>query len=150
MTGKKFEKDGHGRVIFDIRTNAEEISKPIKGQKLNLTILFISHDLRTVEYFCDRVAVMYLGEIVEQGLTTDIFSNPMHPYTKALLNSVPKIDFLNSEIQTIKGEIPSNSKLIKGCSFVSRCPMASKICKEQKPNIKTTNNEHLVKCFLSE
>ncbi len=134
---------------LDISIQAQILNllKELK-EEFNLTYLFISHDLRTVEYFCNRVAVMYLGKIIEQGNTKDIFENPLHPYTQALLNSVPKIDFNNIEIQTIKGELPSNERKIKGCAFSGRCPHAMEVCKIEEPKINLKDNEHFVKCFL--
>ncbi len=118
-------------------------------EKFNLTYIFISHDLRTVKHFCDRVAVMYLGEIVEMASADELFSNPLHPYTQLLLNSVPKIDFQNKqeEIEII-GEPASNEKLSSGCKFAARCPYAMDICKKQNPKYVAKDNSHNVKCFL--
>jgi len=117
-------------------------------QEFNLTYLFISHDLSTVKYFCDRVAVMYLGEIVESASTSDLFNNPLHPYTKALINSIPKINNKENEFQCIKGEPSSNEKLLSGCKFSQRCPHKTNICTESSPKTKMQEIGHNVKCFL--
>ena len=118
-------------------------------EEFHLTYAFISHDLSTVEYFCDRVAVMYLGEIVEIAPTKELFSSPKHPYTQALLNSIPKIDFDNkNDILTMIGEPASNENLVIGCKFASRCPYVMDICKEKSPIAIAKNQNHIVKCFL--
>ena len=116
--------------------------------KYNLTYLFISHDLSTVKSFCSRTAVMYLGEIVEIAETEELFSMPKHPYTKALLNSVLQVDFNSkSKIDLIKGELPSNENLPKGCNFSSRCPYATQKCFISKPESVDISETHKVKCF---
>lgn len=118
-------------------------------KKFNLTYAFISHDLRTVRNFCDRVAVMYLGEIVEIAKTKDLFSTPQHPYTQALLNSIPKIDLeQREEIQTMKGEPQTNEKLIYGCKFAKRCPFAMQKCSQENPTDVFLQDGRFVKCFL--
>ena len=133
---------------ISIQSQILKLLKELK-EKFNLTYLFISHDLSTVEAFCDRVAVMYLGEIVEIAPTNELFKNPMHPYTKLLLNSIPKIDFNTQNTTTeIIGEPASNEKLSIGCKFASRCPMAMNICKEKNPQTIALNEKHNVKCFL--
>ncbi len=135
---------------LDISIQAQIIKllKDLKEQ-FNLTYLFISHDLSTVEYFCDRVAVMYLGEIVELASTSELFKTPSHPYTKALLNSIPRIDFNNNkEIIELCGEPASNENLPDCCKFSQRCPNVMKICKEKIPNNIAINENHIVKCFL--
>ena len=90
----------------------------------NLTILFISHDLSVIKYLSDRVLVMYLGEELEEGLTEEIFENPAHPYTKALLNAVPK--YGKAKIDLLKGDLPL--EIPKGCNFFSRCKYSSDEC----------------------
>lgn len=118
-------------------------------REFNLTILFISHDLSVIKYLADRVAVMYLGEIVEIGTVDEIFYNPKHPYTKALLNSVPKI---NSEIkkkEPLDGDLPSAEILPNGCKFHSRCKYCMDRCKTDIPAETALSATHCVKCFLS-
>jgi oligopeptide transport system ATP-binding protein len=118
-------------------------------EQLNLTYLFISHDLGVVKYVSNRIAVMYLGKIVEMGNNNDIFTNPQHPYTRALLTSIPIPD---PEIQKggvmIKGDIPSPSNPPQGCRFHTRCMEAQKICKEQEPVIKTVAPGHQCACHF--
>ena len=118
-------------------------------QEMNLTYLFISHDLSTVRYFCDRVAVMYLGEIVEIGKTEDIFNNPKHPYTKLLISSIPKIEYSENRNWELENtELPSNEILPIGCKFATRCPYVMNICKEKNPEMIAQSDNHNVKCFL--
>ncbi len=115
----------------------------------NLTFLFISHDLSVIRYISDRIAVMYLGEIVELGLTEEIFQNPKHPYTVALLSSVPQLNQGN-KVQQVKlnGELPSPQNLPKGCKFHTRCPYAMEKCKTNVPEEKIFSDFHTCKCFL--
>ena len=104
-------------------------------QKLNLTIIFISHDLGIVRNFCDRVAVMYLGKIVELGQADEIFSNPQHPYTKALLSAAPSTDpsVKRNERIRLEGEVPSSSNPPSGCRFRTRCWKTQEICIKEEP-----------------
>ena len=115
----------------------------------NLTFLFISHDLSVIRYISDRIAIMYLGEIVELGLAKEIFQSPKHPYTAALLSAVPQID-PNNKIQQVKlnGELPSPQNLPSGCKFHTRCPYAMEKCKTQEPEEKFFSDFHTCKCFL--
>lgn len=115
----------------------------------NLTFLFISHDLSVIRYISDRIAIMYLGEIVELGLTEEIFQSPKHPYTAALLSAVPQIS-KNNKIQQVKlnGELPSPQNLPSGCKFHTRCPYAMEKCKTQMPEEKFFSDFHTCKCFL--
>lgn len=117
-------------------------------QDLNLTYLFISHDLSVVKYVADKVGVMYLGELVEVATTEELFSNPKHPYTKALLNAVPKITKDNQEKIFLSGDLPSPKNLPKGCMFASRCPSAMDICKEINPDYTDFSTTHIAKCHL--
>ena len=118
-------------------------------KELNLTYLFISHDLSVVAHICDEVAVMYLGRIVEHGPTRELFSNPKHPYTKALLSSIPSIDpeKQNKAIE-LKGEIPSSMNPPSGCVFHTRCNYANENCKNEIPLLNTeVEKNHLVSCL---
>ena len=118
-------------------------------KELNLTYLFISHDLSVVAHICDEVAVMYLGRIVEHGPTRELFSNPKHPYTKALLSSIPSIDpeKQNKAIE-LKGEIPSSMNPPSGCVFHTRCNYANENCKKEIPLLNTEiKKDHLVSCI---
>lgn len=117
--------------------------------KLNLTILFISHDLSVVKYISNYVAIMYLGQIIEFGKKDEIFNNYKHPYTKALMDSIPKIDNnLKEEKNTIQGEIPSLKTIQEGCKFFSRCPYSLPKCKDCTPSNIYISNSHYVNCFL--
>ncbi|WP_423802502.1 ABC transporter ATP-binding protein [Neobacillus sp. SAB-20_R2A] len=116
-------------------------------KEFNLTYLFIAHGLGAVKYISDRIAVMYLGRIVEVAKTEEIFKNPQHPYTKALLSSypIPNPELRSKERIIIAGDVPSPANPPSGCSFHTRCPIATAICREQRPVLK--GNEHSVACF---
>lgn len=101
--------------------------------ELNLTCLFISHDLGVVEHISDRIAVMYLGRVVEVAPVDDIFNSPFHPYTKALLEEVPRLDKRGVDFTPLEGEIPSPLDPPSGCHFHPRCPHAMDICKKEAP-----------------
>lgn len=133
---------------LDVSIQAQVINliKELKD-KYNLTFFLITHDMSVIEYLADRVAIMYLGEIVEIGDTNEIFSNPYHPYTKALLNSVPQINKTGKKI-TLKGDLPSPADLPSGCKFHTRCPYVMEKCKTCVPLEKGAT--HKVKCFLYE
>lgn len=116
---------------------------------LNLTYLFISHDLSVVEHISDTVGVMYLGGLVETGETDDIFKNPLHPYTKALFSAIPMPD---PEVKTdriiLEGSIPSPANPPSGCKFHTRCSECMEICKTKVPEQKDMGNGHMVRCHL--
>ncbi len=117
-------------------------------QELGLTYLFISHDLSVVEHIADRVAIMYLGRIVETASTEEIFSDPRHPYTKALLAEAPRLDQRRREFLPIKGEIPSPLDPPPGCTFHPRCPLAIAECKANVPPLKTGKAGRETACIL--
>jgi oligopeptide/dipeptide ABC transporter ATP-binding protein len=115
--------------------------------KLDLTYLFISHDLSVVAHMSDRVAIMYLGRIVEIGPTASIFNNPMHPYTRALLAAAPKLEpGRQLGAATIEGDPPSPRDLPSGCAFRTRCPHAAPQCAEILPELSPVNAAHAVAC----
>ena len=116
-------------------------------QRMGLAYLFISHNLATVEYIADYVMVMYLGRIVEQGPVDDIFNNPRHPYTRALLNSVPSIDpGERDQLKVLKGELPDPGNLPAGCAFYSRCKQATEKCKSQRPELEANRPGSAFSC----
>ena len=133
---------------LDVSIQAQVINllKELK-EKYDLTFVLITHDMSVIEYLADRVAIMYLGEIVESGKTSDIFTTPLHPYTKALLSSVPQINKTNKKV-ILKGDLPSPSNLPEGCKFHTRCPYVMDKCKKCVPEGKGVS--HKVKCFLYE
>ena len=122
-------------------------------EKMNLTYLFIAHDLLVVRHISDRIAVMYLGHMVEQADAKDIYEKPLHPYSKALMSAVPvpdpKVVRANKRI-VLSGEIPSPLNAPKGCPFHTRCPYATDRCKEEVPDFREIEKGRLVACHLAE
>ena len=115
----------------------------------NLTYLFITHDLSVVKYISDRIGVMYLGVMVELAESEKIFENPLHPYTKALLQAIPRTDVdQGQELAVIEGDIPSAVRPPKGCRFHTRCEYAMDICANFEPELKDVGNGHFVACHL--
>lgn len=118
-------------------------------QELDLTYLFISHDLNVVEYMSDRVVVMYLGQVVETCSSEELYKNPLHPYTRALLSAIPKLDPDSTTISLpISGEIPSPLNPPSGCRFRTRCPMAMEICATERPLLQDVESGHQAACYL--
>jgi len=136
---------------LDVSIRAQILNLMQDLQKnLGLTYLFITHDLSTIKYLSNRIAVMYLGKIVEIGKTEDIFNDPLHPYTKALLSAIPIPDpEIRRERILLKGEIPSPINPPTSCRFHTRCPVKNKICEIKEPKLKEVKNGHLVACHLS-
>lgn len=115
--------------------------------KLNLTMLFISHDLRVVQYLSDQVMVMYLGRVVEMGSAEELFQHPAHPYTQILIQAAPLIDTKHKEREyEIRGETPSPIDIPKGCAFHPRCPFATEKCRTAEPVMTEDANGRMVKC----
>ena len=135
---------------LDVSIQAQIINLLTGLQKqLSLTYLFIAHDLAVVRHISNRVAVMYLGKIVELADTDDLYHKPLHPYTQALLSAVPAQDPGSKKPRTIlRGEIPSPSDPPPGCAFHTRCPMAKQECREIQPELKEAGKEHFVSCHL--
>lgn len=136
-----------------VRAQILELFDKIR-KKFNMSILFITHDIHTVKTYADRVAVMYLGKIVEIGKKEEIFSKPSHPYTKILLDSVPDFDKIIDEgryrLKGIEGEIPSPLNPPYGCRFRTRCPYADSLCEKQEPEINKISDTHFSACHYSE
>ncbi len=116
----------------------------------NLSIIFITHDFGIVAKMCDRVAVMYAGRIVEHGSVRDIFNNPSHPYTEALLASVPKMDRDVERLYSIEGQPPPLHDLPVGCAFADRCPDVMDKCREQYPDSMAVSEGHVASCWKLE
>jgi len=133
---------------LDVSVQATIINLLIDLQKqMKLTYLFISHDLSVVRHISNRVAVMYLGEIVELAQTDEIFANTMHPYSIALLSAVPKINFRQKTQRIVlKGDVPSPMNPKPGCRFAPRCWMASEKCKSESPKLIEAEKGHFVTC----
>jgi oligopeptide/dipeptide ABC transporter ATP-binding protein len=117
--------------------------------RLGLTYLLISHDLSVVERMCDRVAIMYLGRIVEAGPASAIFAAPQHPYTRALLAAAPRLDRGGRRLGggILEGEPPSPRKLPSGCAFRTRCPHAATPCAGTAPALEPVSTDHAVACL---
>ena len=150
VSNPKFIVADESVAALDVSIQADILNLLKNLQKeLNLTYLFISHDLSVVAHICDEVAVMYLGRIVEHGPTRELFSNPKHPYTKALLSSIPSIDpeKQNKAIE-LKGEIPSSMNPPSGCVFHTRCQYANENCKKTVPQLEKLNgSNHQAACL---
>ena len=117
-------------------------------EEMGLTYLFISHDLSVVRFICDDVAVMYLGQIVEQAEKNELFDRPLHPYTQGLLDAAPVFDAEEQKERILlEGDIPSPSNPPKGCRFHTRCPYATERCAMEEPELREVLPGHFVRCF---
>lgn len=131
-----------------IQSQIINLMKDMQEEK-NISYIFISHDLSVVKHISDRAGVMYLGSMMELADKNEIYSNPQHPYTRALIGAIPLPDpTKRKEMQVIQGEIPSNVNIPKGCKFNPRCPFAKDICREQEPATKEVKPNHFVKCHF--
>ncbi len=131
-----------------VRALILELMKKLR-EEFDLTYLFITHDLATAKYLCDRVAIMYLGRIVELGTKKELFSKPHHPYTRALLQAVPVPDPKRKRTAEIpRGEIPSAINPPSGCHFHPRCQYATKRCSIERPKLREISPGHYSACFL--
>jgi len=118
-------------------------------QKLGLTYLFISHDLRIVKHICDRISVMYLGTLVEIADKADLYTSPLHPYTQALLSAIPTTNPKAKRQRIIlEGDVPSPMNPPSGCRFHTRCPEAQEICKLKAPELRDLGKNHMVACHM--
>jgi oligopeptide/dipeptide ABC transporter ATP-binding protein len=148
-------------LIADEPLSALDVS--VQAQLLNLlddirrsrsmTMIFISHDMTVVEYFCDRVAVMYLGKIMELLSAAELSHNALHPYTRSLRACAPRIDVFKNSVEEkaapIYGEAPNPRALIKGCPFAPRCPQAAPHCAAALPELREVSSGHWVRCYHS-
>ncbi len=118
------------------------------NRKFDMGVMLITHDLGVVAETCSRVIVMYLGQIVEEGLVTDIFDHPQHPYTKGLMASVPRLDSRSGErLHQIKGTVPLLNQIPEGCRFAPRCPYATEACRRSMPDFISTSSTQRARCF---
>ncbi|MBP3477929.1 MAG: dipeptide ABC transporter ATP-binding protein [Oscillospiraceae bacterium] len=135
---------------LDVSIQAQIINLLKKLQReMNLAYVFISHDLSVVKFISDKILVMYLGAVMEFGSKEDIFTNPLHPYTKALFSAVPNPDpTVKAERIKLEGDIPSPANPPKGCRFHTRCPYAKEVCKHMTPEYREYEPGHFAACHL--
>jgi oligopeptide/dipeptide ABC transporter ATP-binding protein len=136
-------------TALDVTVEAQiiELMRRLKNETKS-SILFITHNLGVVAQFCDKVVVMYAGSVVESAPVSDLFSSPLHPYAKGLLESIPRIDRKRRLLPIIQGNVPSMTSPPSGCRFHPRCPHAMPRCKIKKPMLKEAQPGHFVSCFL--
>ena len=137
---------------LDVSVQAQMLNLLLDLQRdLGLTILFVSHDLRVVRHLAHRVAVMYLGRVVEVGEADAVFQSPLHPYTQALLRAAPQMQFgRRSEKAALAGELPSPLAIPSGCSFHPRCPLAFDRCRVEAPALHARPDGHSAECHLAD
>jgi len=136
-------------TALDVTIQAQILEIIIQmNRELDMGIMFITHDLGVVSEICTRVVVMYLGQVVEEASVNELFSQPLHPYTRGLMKSIPPIEGDRSQkLYTIKGTVPSLNDIPKGCRFASRCPYADKLCIEKMPELRKDQDNHRVRCW---
>lgn len=134
---------------LDVSIQAQVINLLVELQKqMDLTYFFISHDLGVVYHLCDRIAVMYLGNIVELADRDALYGDTLHPYTKALISAAPTIDKEKTERIVLTGDVPSPANPPKGCKFHTRCPFVMDKCKTEVPELTEVKDNHFVACHL--
>lgn len=136
-------------TALDVTIQAQvfKLMKDIRGD--DSSMLLITHDMGVIWENCDRVIVMYASQIIEIGTKSEIFLNPLHPYTQGLLKAVPRLDEQLERMETIEGNVPPPSNYPQGCHFSTRCAHATEKCKATKPPMTEISESHKVKCFLS-
>ena len=136
---------------LDVSVQAQIINLLVElKNRLNLTYMFISHDLRVVKFISDRIMVLYLGEVMEIADADDLFKTPRHPYTRSLIGSISKGNpRVKNPRVILEGEIPNAMNAPIGCPFSTRCPIATQKCHTQKPNLREVDSNHIVSCFYA-
>ncbi|WP_286923376.1 MULTISPECIES: ABC transporter ATP-binding protein [Lysinibacillus] len=136
-------------TALDVTIQAQIIDIIQNLQKqLGMSIIFITHDLGVVAEICDKIAVMYAGQVVEEGTTESLFEKPLHPYTNGLIQSLPKLYEDQEELSTIHGTVPSPYNYPIGCRYAERCPFATDLCHEKQPELLTVEPEKKVRCWM--
>lgn len=137
-------------TALDVTVQAQimDLIQQLKEEE-NMGVILITHDMAVVAENCDRVIVMYLGQMVEEASVTDIFEHPLHPYTVGLIQSIPQMTTdSEQELFMIKGSLPLLTQIQKGCRFASRCPYATDKCREEEPELQKTGENHSVRCHF--
>ena len=136
-------------TALDVTIQAQVLDMMTSLQKkLGTSTLLITHDLGVVAQTCQKVAIMYAGEVVEYGMVRDILLAPSHPYTKGLINSIPKIHMKEKRLHPVDGLMPDPTNLPEGCAFSPRCAFALEQCRKSRPEMKAISGEHCCRCFL--
>ena len=136
---------------LDVSIQAQILNMLMDLQKeLRISLLFISHDIGVVRYISDRVGVMYLGSMMEEAGTEELFENPLHPYTKALFAAAPDPYIQRREVAALNGEQPVRTEKFAGCAFCTRCPYATEKCRQEEPKLREVKSGHKVACHLAE
>ena len=134
-------------TALDVTIQAQVLEMMTKlKEQLNTAMILITHDLGIVAQMCDKVAIVYAGEIVETGSAEDIFDRPAHPYTTGLFNALPSLADDQTRLTPIHGLVPDPTALPKGCKFHTRCPYASEACEKTVPPLKETEPGHYTRC----
>ena len=135
-------------TALDVTIQAQilQLLKELRA-KYHLTIVMITHDLGVVAQVCDRVAIMYAGEIVESGTIAEVFDHPHHPYTIGLFGSIPSLDETAEKLKPIQGQMPDPTELPEGCAFAPRCPYATGACRTRKPEMTGVGGTQMVRCL---
>jgi len=137
-------------TALDVTIQAQILDLMLEMKEAHASLLLITHDMGVVWEVCDRVLVMYASRIVEEGAMEQLFENPLHPYTRGLLESMPALAGNVERLPSIKGQVPSLLKLPKGCSFANRCAHAIERCREERPELCDFPGARKSACFLSE
>ncbi|WNC16024.1 ABC transporter ATP-binding protein [Brevibacillus brevis] len=137
-------------TALDVTIQAQilDLMRELKEKK-DTSIVFITHDLGVVAEMCDRVVVMYAGQVIEEAPVRELFQNPQHPYTKGLMASIPSLDQQKRRLSSIRGTVPHPSAMPSGCRFAPRCDFAEQVCRENPP-LRSIGSEHKCRCWLAE